>query len=528
MPLQVTPLLMLDRYALFYIGLILAASMAFVLLSYGYFDRCEGDHDELYILMLVATLGSTGPGDQQPFCLAIPGLEMLSVPLYGMIAYRRHQAARPRSRHQVPGAGCGFRRLPAFRNGAYLRRSRHHAIWRNCRPAGACGLRPLARSAGLRPDRHWLRLQAGGGSLSPLDARRVPGAPAPVTAYIATVSKGAMFALLLRFFYRSGAHDLAPVFIVFSIIAIASMIAGNVLALLQNNVKRILAYSSIAHLGYMLVAFQAAGDLGSTAVTFYLVAYFMTTMGAFGVVTVLSDGSREAEDLEDYRGLFWRRPVLAAVFTAMLLSLAGIPVTAGFIGKFYIVAAGASSAMWALIIILVITSAIGLFYYLRIIVVMYGPAGRKPDRRVQARSGRRPGPCTFGRSLSVVWRVPGAIAEYHSKRASRVGLKGQTMFPLKKILLPIDFSERCLGGARYAIPLVEHFHSELTLLHVISPMDYLSPEVQTFNEDHRKRAAKELADFLCAALNHSTLDEYSVRAILRRSSRTRHSKTDRT
>jgi NADH-quinone oxidoreductase subunit N len=181
-----------------------------------------------------------------------------------------------------------------------------------------------------------------------------------------------MFALLLRVFYRSGAHDLAPVFIVFSIIAIASMIVGNLLALLQNNVKRILAYSSIAHLGYLLVAFQAASDLGPTAVTFYLVAYFVTTMGAFGVVTVLSDGSREAEDLEDYKGLFWRRPALGAVFTAMLLSLAGIPVTAGFIGKFYIVAAGASSTMWALIVVLVITSAIGLFYYLRIIAVMYG------------------------------------------------------------------------------------------------------------------------------------------------------------
>ena len=111
------------------------------------------------------------------------------------------------------------------------------------------------------------------------------GAPAPVTAYIATVSKGAMFAVLLRFFYGSGAHNLAPVFLVFTIIAIASMIAGNILALLQSNVKRILAYSSIAHLGYLLVAFQAAGDLGPTAVTFYLVAYFVTTLGAFGVVS---------------------------------------------------------------------------------------------------------------------------------------------------------------------------------------------------------------------------------------------------
>jgi NADH-quinone oxidoreductase subunit N len=156
------------------------------------------------------------------------------------------------------------------------------------------------------------------------------------------------------------------------------MIVGNILALLQNNVKRILAYSSIAHLGYLLVAFQAAGDLGLTAVTFYLVAYFVTTMGAFGVITVLSDGSIEAGDLEDFRGLFWRRPALAAILTAMLLSLAGIPVTAGFIGKFYIVAAGASSAMWAPIAILAITSAIGLFYYLRIVAVMYARSAESP------------------------------------------------------------------------------------------------------------------------------------------------------
>jgi NADH-quinone oxidoreductase subunit N len=195
-----------------------------------------------------------------------------------------------------------------------------------------------------------------------------------VTAYIATVSKGAMFALLLRYFYQTGAHELAPLFLVFSIIAIASMFAGNVLALFQNNVKRILAYSSIAHLGYLLVAFQASGDLAPTAIAFYLVAYFVTTLGAFGVVGILSDGTGDADTIDHYQGLFWSRPALAAVFTAMLFSLAGIPVTAGFIGKFYVVAAGASAAMWGLILILVITSAIGLFYYLRIVVAMYGKA----------------------------------------------------------------------------------------------------------------------------------------------------------
>src|SRR6185437_710275 len=202
------------------------------------------------------------------------------------------------------------------------------------------------------------------------------GAPAPVTAFIATISKGAIFALLLRYFYTVGAQHFRAVFVLFAIIAIASMLIGNLMALLQNNVKRILAYSSIAHMGYLLVAFEASGGMASEAVAFYLVAYFITTVGAFGVVTILSDEERDADTLEDYAGLFWRRPVLASIFTLMMLSLAGIPVTAGFLAKFYVVTAGASAGIWALILILVVSSVIGLFYYLRIVATLYA---RRPE-----------------------------------------------------------------------------------------------------------------------------------------------------
>jgi NADH-quinone oxidoreductase subunit N len=202
------------------------------------------------------------------------------------------------------------------------------------------------------------------------------GAPAPVTAFIATISKGAIFALLLRYFYTIGAQHFRAVFVLFAIIAIASMLIGNLMALLQNNVKRILAYSSIAHMGYLLVAFEASGGMASEAVAFYLVAYFITTVGAFGVVTILSAEERDADTLEDYAGLFWRRPVLASIFTLMVLSLAGIPVTAGFLAKFYVVTAGASAGIWALILILVISSVIGLFYYLRIVATLYA---RRPE-----------------------------------------------------------------------------------------------------------------------------------------------------
>jgi NADH-quinone oxidoreductase subunit N len=136
-------------------------------------------------------------------------------------------------------------------------------------------------------------------------------------------------------------------------------------------VKRILAYSSIAHLGYLVVAFEAGGAFGQSAAAFYLVAYFVTMLGAFGVVTVLSRPGNDVGDFEDYAGLFWRRPMLGGIFTLMLLSLASIPSTAGFIGEFYLGAAGTSVSLWALVIILAITSAVGLFYYLRIIVVLY-------------------------------------------------------------------------------------------------------------------------------------------------------------
>jgi NADH-quinone oxidoreductase subunit N len=160
------------------------------------------------------------------------------------------------------------------------------------------------------------------------------------------------------------------------------MLTGNLLALTQTNVKRILAYSSIAHMGYLLVALLAGGALGAPAATYYLIAYLATILGAFGLMTSMSGSKWEAASIDDYRGLFWRRPFVAGAFTTMLLSLAGIPLTAGFLGKFYVIAAGASQSRWVLLFTLVISSTIGLFYYLRILVAMYaretGPERASP------------------------------------------------------------------------------------------------------------------------------------------------------
>jgi NADH-quinone oxidoreductase subunit N len=149
------------------------------------------------------------------------------------------------------------------------------------------------------------------------------------------------------------------------------MFAGNILALRESNVKRILAYSSIAHLGYILVAFLAGGTEALRAIAFYLVAYFATTLGAFAAITELSGPDRDADSLEEYRGLAGRRPWLAAALTAMLLSLAGLPLTAGFMGKFIILRAGAGAELWILAVILAVNGTISIFYYLKIVSSMF-------------------------------------------------------------------------------------------------------------------------------------------------------------
>lgn len=371
-PRQVTELLVIDRYGLFYIGLITAACFTVALLSYGYFEKCESQREELYVLLLLATLGSDVLVASSHFASFFLGLEILSVSLYALTAYlsTRRLSVEAGIKYLVLAASSaafllfgmaliyadlGTMSFAQISAKLSSQASLHLAI---VLPGAALLITGIGFKLGIVPFHLWTP-----------DVYQ--GAPAPVTAFIATVSKGSMFALLVRYFYESGWHRNPQLYIIFAIIAIASMLAGNLLALLQSNVKRILAYSSIAHLGYLLVAFLAGGIFAIPAVTFYFVAYFITTLGAFGVVAVLSDGKREADALEDYRGLFWRRPVLATVFTLMLLSLAGIPVTAGFLGKFYIVAAGASSSVWALIIILVVTSVIGLFYYLRIVVALF-------------------------------------------------------------------------------------------------------------------------------------------------------------
>ena len=371
-PIQVTPLLVIDGYALFYMGLIIAATFVTVILAYGYLEKQQAYREELYVLILTAALGSAVMVASNHFVSFFLGLEVLSVALYSMNAYLCDRKlpleagikylvlAAVSAAFLLFGMALIYAQLGTLQFGQIASMLIGGVSYEKALiyPGLALMITGIGFKLAVVPFHMWT-------------PDVYEGAPAPVTAFVATVSKGGMVALLLRYFYETGAYRLHSVFLVFSIIAIASMIAGNLLALLQNNVKRILAYSSIAHLGYMLVAFLAGGDRAAEAVTFYLVAYFVTTLGTFGVVSVLSNGERDADSMDDYEALFWRRPILAGVFTLMLLSLAGIPLTAGFVGKFFLVATGTSASLYGLIFTLVVTSVVGLFYYLRILVAIY-------------------------------------------------------------------------------------------------------------------------------------------------------------
>lgn len=208
------------------------------------------------------------------------------------------------------------------------------------------------------------------------------GAPAPVTGFLATVSKGAVFAFVLRYALITDVLAIPVMSTVLLVFAVLSMLGGNLLALLQNNVKRLLAYSSIAHIGYLLIALLAVGVLADSLIAVeasivYLVGYFLMTLAAFGVVTVLSSSSMEvdAESIDAYTGLFWRRPLCAVIMTTALLSLTGIPLTVGFVAKFYLIATGAEGGMWLLLWALVVGSAIAVYYYMRVIFAMVQKGG---------------------------------------------------------------------------------------------------------------------------------------------------------
>jgi NADH-quinone oxidoreductase subunit N len=235
------------------------------------------------------------------------------------------------------------------------------------------------------------------------------GSPAPVVALMSTGPKAAAFAVLLRVLFATGAPGW---FWMVWVSAALSMTIGNIGALVQQNIKRLLAYSSIAHAGYLLVAFAAARETGISAAIFYAASYAAMNVGAFAIVSHLASRGERYVTLDDYAGLGRRSPLLAGILTIFLLSLIGIPITGGFFAKFYVFSAALQANLVGLTIIGVINSAIAAYYYLRVIVYMY-----MRDERMEAPVARIPAGLGVALAISLIATIylgvlPGRILDY--------------------------------------------------------------------------------------------------------------------
>jgi len=331
----------------------------------------EKRKEEYYLLLLLATLGAGVMVISTHFISLFVSLEILNISLYTLISYYRE-------RIKAIEAGLKYLVLAAASSAFLLfgmaliymitGSMTFHAMSLITASLTSSSTMILVTGTGMMMVGIGFKLGLVPFHMWTPDVYE--GASSPISAFIATISKGAMAMVLLRFFMMTNLYRFENIMLVFTVIAILSMWIGNLLALLQNNVKRILAYSSIAHFGYFLVAFIAGNEMGPQAATFYVTAYIITILGAFGIITMLSQSDEEANSIENYQGLFWRKPLLAAVFTIILLSLAGIPLTVGFMGKYYLLLSGVGNSSWLLVFTLVLSSVIGLYYYLRLIASM--------------------------------------------------------------------------------------------------------------------------------------------------------------
>jgi NADH-quinone oxidoreductase subunit N len=383
--IEITPLLIIDDYARFAMALFAFAGAITVLLVYGYLAQHDGWREEMYLLLLLAVFGAMVLAGARHAATVLLGLETLGVALLGMIGY-------PLLRKRPLEAGIKYLVLSAASTATLLfgfalvyaatGSLQFDTLGAALSAAGAPADRTIAQTGlGLIWVGFAFKL-----SLVPFHlwtADVYEGAPAPVAGFLATVSKGALAVVLLRWLDAATLAQTPMLAQALALLAIASMAVGNLAALQQSNVKRLLAYSSIAHFGYLLVPFLVGGATAREAVLFYVAAYTVMTLGCFGAIAALSPGAgaEDADHLYDYRGLFWRRPLVTSVFTPMLLAQAGIPLTVGFLAKFYILAAAVEQHAWVLAVAVVLGSAVGLYYYLRLIVVQFlpRPGGMRPE-----------------------------------------------------------------------------------------------------------------------------------------------------
>lgn len=374
---KISSLFVLDTFALFNMAVILVGSLACFTLAYAYIENFKDNKEELYILMLIATLGGMLMVASSHLASFFISLELLSVPMYGMLSYTfaRSKSLEAGMKYLVLSASASATMLMGMAliyalTGTLEFRGIGSAIVENLANVSSQPL--LITGSAMILFGIAFKLSAVPFHTWTPDVYQ--GAPAPVATFLGSVAKVAMLALGLRFLLSSATLAIPAIMTTLTIIAGLSMLIGNLLALRERNIKRMLAYSSIAHLGYVLAVIASTNIQSMGFATLYMVVYAFTSIGTFGVITIMSSpySSRtDAELIDNYQGIFWQRPILTAVLTVMLLSLAGVPLTAGFISKFYAIFATVSVQSWWLTAMIIVGSGIGLFYYLRFMVILF-------------------------------------------------------------------------------------------------------------------------------------------------------------
>jgi NADH-quinone oxidoreductase subunit N len=381
-----------DGITVFFTLLFCAIGILSVLLSWDYVKRTGINQAEYYALLLSSTLGMVVMAGSNDLITVFLGLELMSLSLYVMVGFHR-------TRLESTEAALKYFLLGAFASGFLL-----YGIALLYGATGTTNLQKMAAYIAESPLAGNPLFLVGAVLLLTGFAFKVSavpfhmwtpdayeGAPTSVTAFMSAGAKAAGFAALVRVTLSVLGGMRADWVPMLSWIAILTMTVGNVTALLQNNLKRMLAYSSIAHAGYVLVAVVAGGPDGASAALFYLAIYSFMNLGAFGVLTLLGKGRDERVLVSDLAGLGFRHPALGIAMTLFMLSLGGIPPTAGFMGKFYVFGVALKANLLPLVIVGVLNSVVSIFYYLRVTVAMYM---EEPQ----------------GEPAPVSWAIPSAIA----------------------------------------------------------------------------------------------------------------------
>ena len=368
--LQFGDMFKVDNFSLFFNIIFLVSTILVTLISMSYLDRGDRKQGPYYLLILLATLGMMLMAAGNELIIVFLGLELMSLSLYVLAGYFRESPASSE-------AGMKYLLLGAFASAFFL-----YGIALIYGGAGTTSVPAIAEAITAENKSPLLLagmflLVVGFGfkvAIVPFHQWApdvYEGAPTTIAAFISAGPKAAGFAAFLRIFMEALPNLQVEWSGVLILLAMLTMTVGNIIAISQTNIKRMLAYSSIAHAGYVLIGLAAANNDGISSAMLYLLIYCVMNIGAFGAVILAKTEDGESLMISDYAGLGTRKPLLAMFMTVMLLSLAGFPPTAGFVGKFYLFKAAIGAELYLLVIVGAINTAISAFYYLRVVVTMY-------------------------------------------------------------------------------------------------------------------------------------------------------------